>query len=152
MKKLIVVFLLILLCSEARADWCVYRKNGGEVLIVSINQQNINDTYFGEVSCANGIDIANPKRKFDGANVVNALAQDITNFPIFQDQDDLAIYRNREKEFLTDGNRQMAVIKALALTALDEINILRSQAGLQPRTKTQLYNAIKAKIDAGNAD
>lgn len=35
--------------------------------------------------------------------------------------------------------------KAFALVVLDEVNILRSAAGLVPRTATQLRNAVLAK-------
>lgn len=37
-------------------------------------------------------------------------------------------------------------LKAFAEVMLDEINILRTNAGLQPRTIQQLKNAVKAKI------
>jgi hypothetical protein len=40
------------------------------------------------------------------------------------------------------------LVRALALVTLDEINILRSAAGLAPRTTLQLINAIKAQIAA----
>lgn len=45
-----------------------------------------------------------------------------------------------------DGER---VLKALALTILDEINVLRSKVvpALTPRTVAQMVNAIKAKVD-----
>ena len=39
-----------------------------------------------------------------------------------------------------------ATIKAFALVVLDEINILRVNAGLQPRTVAQLKSAVKAKL------
>lgn len=38
------------------------------------------------------------------------------------------------------GNK---ALRALALTLLDEINILRTKAGLQPRTVTQLKIAVR---------
>lgn len=39
------------------------------------------------------------------------------------------------------------VLKAFALTVLDEINILRGQHGLAARTQTQLINAIKTRVE-----
>lgn len=38
------------------------------------------------------------------------------------------------------------VLKAFVLVVLDEVNILRQQAGLAPRTAGQIDNALKAKI------
>lgn len=42
------------------------------------------------------------------------------------------------------------VLKALALTILDEINVIRSRMvpPLQPRTVSQMVTAIKAKVDS----
>lgn len=40
------------------------------------------------------------------------------------------------------------LIEALTLITMDEINLLRVEAGLPPRTKTQLMNAIQAKLDS----
>lgn len=39
-----------------------------------------------------------------------------------------------------------SVVRGLALAMLDEINALRTQAGLAARTQTQLRDAIKAKM------
>lgn len=38
------------------------------------------------------------------------------------------------------------VLKAFALVVMDEINILRIQAGLAPRTAGQIDNALRAKL------
>lgn len=40
------------------------------------------------------------------------------------------------------------LIRALSLVLLDEVNAIRTNAGLAQRTTTQLVNAIKAKISA----
>lgn len=47
---------------------------------------------------------------------------------------------------------QNQLVRALGITLLDEINILRNQHSLAPRTKAQLRTAIRNKIDAGDAD
>lgn len=44
------------------------------------------------------------------------------------------------------------LLRSLALTILDEINTLRAQHSLAPRTATQLRNAIQARVDAKTAD
>lgn len=49
-------------------------------------------------------------------------------------------------------NEQALALRAMALTMLDEINALRAQHGLAPRTAAQLRNAIQAKIDDKTAD
>ena len=44
------------------------------------------------------------------------------------------------------------VFRALVKVLIDEINILRNVAGLQPRTLQQAKNAIIAKIEDGSVD
>ena len=44
------------------------------------------------------------------------------------------------------------VIRAFAEVMVDEINLLRAEHSLTPKTVAQLKNAIKNKIIAGNAD
>lgn len=65
----------------------------------------------------------------------------------------LATLRRQAKEALDGQDRDhQALIRALALVVLDEINTLRAQHALAPRTANQLRNAIKARITAGDAD
>jgi len=45
-----------------------------------------------------------------------------------------------------DRIRERQLLKAFALVVLDEINILRQAAGLQPREASQIVTAIKAKL------
>ena len=67
--------------------------------------------------------------------------------------DDANLTRRRiAKEALDGLSGNEALIRALALTIMDELNILRAEHALAPRTGTQLRNAIKAKLDAGDAD
>ena len=44
------------------------------------------------------------------------------------------------------------LIRAVALVTLDEINLLRAEHSLAARTFTQMRNAIKGKINAGDVD
>lgn len=48
---------------------------------------------------------------------------------------------------LAKGRYDDRDLKALALIVLDEINILRAQHGLNPRTQAQLKSAHSAKVD-----
>jgi hypothetical protein len=47
---------------------------------------------------------------------------------------------------LQRGTAQERLIRALALVVLDEVNALRSNAGLGTRSTAQLVNAIKTKV------
>jgi hypothetical protein len=60
----------------------------------------------------------------------------------------------REKAItqLTEKQGNGALVRALAVVMLDEINILRQQHGLNTRTKQQLLTAITNKLNAGQAD
>ncbi len=59
----------------------------------------------------------------------------------------------RQSKLLLDMNRYESVIlKAIILIVMDEINTLRAQHSLPPRTKSQLFTAIKNRIDTGDAD
>lgn len=69
--------------------------------------------------------------------------------------DHVATMRRKAKDALDDQNRETnALIRALALVILDEINALRTHAaiGLTARTAAQVRTAIKGKITAGDAD
>ena len=45
-----------------------------------------------------------------------------------------------------DFDNSSEIVKALALAVLDELNQLRTAAGLQPRTAAQLKTAIRGKL------
>uniref|UniRef100_A0A6M3IGV0 Uncharacterized protein n=1 Tax=viral metagenome TaxID=1070528 RepID=A0A6M3IGV0_9ZZZZ len=61
--------------------------------------------------------------------------------------------RRIAKEYIDQADdANYALTRALGLVVLDEINTLRGQHSLAPRTKAQLKAAIKAKIDSGEAD
>ncbi len=52
----------------------------------------------------------------------------------------------------TSAGGQVKLTKAALLLLLDEINILRAQHNLAPRTVAQVQNALLAKLDSGSAD
>ena len=56
-------------------------------------------------------------------------------------------YRAIELDKASDVTDWDAQVKALALVYLDEINILRAEHGLAPRTKKQLRAALKKKLE-----
>lgn len=53
---------------------------------------------------------------------------------------------NNVKDSKSDINNIDPLAKAIALVFFDEINILRVNAGLTPRTRTQLKTAIRSKL------
>ena len=55
-------------------------------------------------------------------------------------------------DYTTGGAGLGLVVRALALVVLDEMNILRTAAGLAPRTAAQLKTAVLNKISSGAAD
>ena len=67
--------------------------------------------------------------------------------------DPVATFRRQAKEALDKQSSETeGLIRALALVVLDEINTLRGQHALAPRTAQQLRDAIKSKLTAGDAD
>ena len=60
--------------------------------------------------------------------------------------------RKQAQDALDKISSNEALIRALALVVLDEINLLRDEHALVNRTAAQLRTAIKSKIAAGEAD
>lgn len=59
-------------------------------------------------------------------------------------------YRQSAKALLNKPQGQLT--KAVALALLDAINEIRTELKLPKRTQSQLFNAVRAKIDAGDVD
>jgi hypothetical protein len=60
--------------------------------------------------------------------------------------------RNRAKTKLGLSDGEGKILRAIVAVLLDEINILRTNAGLGQRTLNQAKNAIFTKLDSGNVD
>lgn len=127
----------------------VYRVNGGEVLGISLTSYGALPAQLAEVSNPSLPDGASlsPKKIFSAGAVKNASAAEISNFAVAEAADEKALSISGAKGVLDDGVFQVAVVRGLAELVLDEINLLRTNAGLAVRTKTQLINALKSKID-----
>ena len=67
------------------------------------------------------------------------------------DATDLSI-RNAAKDPMDNLDSNGLVLRALADTIRDEINILRANHALSDRTLAQLKTSIKNRIDSGNVD
>ncbi len=127
----------------------LYRINGGEALGMSTSSYGSLPTYFAEVNNPTEQDGAglSPKKIYTGGVLRNATAGEITAFAAAKVADDKAASQLAAKSLLDDGVFSSPVVRGLAELILDEINILRANDGLAARTKTQLINAIKSKID-----
>lgn len=81
-----------------------------------------------------------PDMELDRLNDTNDGLRPITQAEIDADIEE-------EKTHTSDiDERFNQPLKAFSLVVLDEINLLRTHAGLQPRTITQLKNAVKSKL------
>lgn len=67
----------------------------------------------------------------------------------------LAVARRTEaRAILADLEGRGAILRAVALAMLDEINLIRARLvpPLQPRTASQIMAAVQLKLDSGAAD
>jgi len=60
--------------------------------------------------------------------------------------------RRKAKDQLSATTDMPALVRALMLITMDEINTLRAQHSLPARTPAQLKTAIRNKLNAGDAD
>jgi hypothetical protein len=159
------------------ANYFVYRINGGEVLVGSVDSQNVSG-FFAQAQDPNtpdGVDLSVPKI-YDGSSVRNATAQEIAYFAVAKDQDDAVLARSNQSGLLILGNKNGIVYKAIAEVMINEINILRrwivsfknqvalsssladlktiisGLSDLPDRTPTQARNAVQSSIKSGNND
>lgn len=136
--------------------YILYRKNGGEILSASTDQNyiGIDSIYFAvliDPNIINGLDLS-IKKIWDGTNVRNALNGEITNFVTAKNIDDNLIARQLAKDNIDIAFINRKAFRALIDVLLAEINTLRTQLSFAPRTMTQAITAIKSKIDSGIYD
>ena len=60
--------------------------------------------------------------------------------------------RKKASDLLDKVNDSEALLRALVLVMVDEINILRAEHSLADRTAVQVRTAIKNKLNSGDAD
>lgn len=131
----------------------LYRKSSGQVLGVSSD-----DSYGGldtpfltaatDPATPDGIDLSVPKIFVSGTNTVrNATSGEIAGFPAAEAADMATEKKSTANTFLDQLEEPIGIlVQALALVVLDEVNALRSAAGLPARTVNQLRGSIKAKV------
>lgn len=135
----------------------LYRLNGGAIEGASVDNgafNAIDTTYFATVTdpaTPDGLDLSVLKI-WDGLQVRNATAPEIANFATAKAADDLLIERAKAKDFFVTGSVSRKAMRALIETLIEEINTLRAQHSLAPRTTAQALVTIENKIDAGTFD
>lgn len=55
-------------------------------------------------------------------------------------------------DLLTSKDSKAVLMRAILLVVLDEVNVIRTQLGLQARTAAQFRTAVQNKINSGAAD
>jgi len=128
----------------------LFRVNGGEVSGTSVDL----NAYVGvpvlfstitNPTLPDGADISVPKI-LDGTTVRNATAPEIANFAVALAADQNTIDKQIAQDFIDVDPTRRKAFKAVALTLIDEINILRALHSLPDRTLAQAVTTIKAKI------
>ena len=82
--------------------------------------------------------------------VCDPVAKTITDRgPLTQGEEDAKTDAKKEKQMsriFGSEEKVDKILKAFALTVLDEVNLLRAEHSLPPRTAQQLRDAVKAKL------
>lgn len=179
MKFKIMGFLILIAFTTSSicyADFYKYRKNGGEVVGVSVSPNNLPiESEFSEIEGESGLDLS-VKRIVVGSILREATAQEIAGFQAFEDEDNLNKLRGRAKLQFDSENRELMALKAVVFETVSEINILRdwlvafkaevalasnladlktrvaSLSNTPPRTQAQVITALKNRITAGETD
>lgn len=161
------------------ADHFLYRKNGGQVVGLSVNAYSgFNATYYDTAAnpaLPDGKDLGTPKL-FAAGTVRNATAPEIANFSVAQAADEMLQARQEASDLLDTAYPIAKLHRAVLLLVLDELNVLRAwitdfkadvsgaatlaalktavaaDADLPARTNAQLVAAIRSKLSAGTAD
>jgi hypothetical protein len=141
------------------ALYWLYRKNGGEVMGISVEADayaNVDATYLGVATDPGTPDGASlqPAKIWDSPNVRNATAPEIAAFPAAEATDTNLQNRQKAKDFLDTHPTTRKVLRSLVEVIIDEINVLRTlpAIGLPERTLAQAKTEILNKIDAGGND
>lgn len=137
----------------------LFRKSSGQVLIASTDNTNFagsDPTYFGTVidpPQPDGADLGIPKI-WDGTNLRNATALEISNFPTFTATDVNLQNRTAAIVRLQTDVVFRKVLRAIVGQVVVQLNVLRTNPaiGLAAITEAQAENAIVNAINAGTFD
>jgi hypothetical protein len=162
--KLVLLISLMFLASNADAGVSVCPDQDGAITYHRSSGNPVaNCHYFmaGEDANYDAVKVllkTTPKRFLDivGKDVVKKSQVDIDAI-LLEEQtasdtaQDLSL-RTGAKGYMDDLESQGLVLRALAETLIEEINTLRAEHSLAPRTLIQLKTSIKSKIDSGEVD
>jgi hypothetical protein len=127
-----------------------YRKNGGEVLGKSVEDVWQDSTYIGVFSTEVDLDLSS-SLWCGGSGIRVATQEEINAFPSKKAEDTLAEQISSAKDVVDGGNQHKAgvprMLRGFVSLMLQEINLLRVNAGLPERTAAQLKDALKTKLD-----
>jgi len=134
--------------------WYKYRARSGEVQGSSVNQYPTLPVHLSQVEDPSIVgEYPGEHPLYDGTQIRQATTAEVAGFPAANLEDDKDRTRASAEASLTRSDDGLGMItRALALVVLDEVNILRSQHALAPRTAAQLKGAIKNKITSKDAD
>lgn len=177
MRKINLFILFMLISSPVFADWCLYEETSGVIARVSTSQFNPDPSeIYSEVSCANGVDIGG--KKWNGSAVVDATAQDLTDYQSAVSDNEKAIRKQRFIDYLGTSDGVVSGFKATAQLARDEDNLSKNAiseviscisnganlagvktcvdaidtSGLSNRTNSQVLNAYISKMGTSDVD
>ena len=128
----------------------LFRVNGGEVSGTSVDPTAYVGvpTFFSTITnptLPDGAAISVPNL-LDGTTVRNATAPEIANFAVALAADQNTSDKQIAQDFIDVDPTRRKAFKAVALTLIEEINILRTIHALPDRTLAQAVTSIKSKI------
>lgn len=159
--------------------WFRYVISSGELLGASVTQWPTLKISQDQVEdpTDNRTEVQNPPPGkfwiYTGSELRDATAPEIAGFPAFRAADEEAATKVQAEESVDNDEANGKVIRAIAFTAMDEINLLRLKVNeildaidgasnfagvksaiaaitdLAPRTEPQMKTAIKGKISSG---
>lgn len=136
----------------------LYRINGKEVIAASTDLNGFNDAnlaFYGIVTdpaTPDGVDLSIPKIYLNSV-LRNATQTEIDAFAVARATDQNLQERDAAWDRIQGNDRiQRKAFKAFCSVLLDEINTLRAQHSLAPRTLQQGLTAIRNKLDGGTVD
>lgn len=159
MKTLKVLLVLLLFYSVAHAgEYICYEEDGGSYQVITEKHYSVNGNHPA-ASSGNCMKIDRPtfnaltKYHVVDEGAVREMTQPEKDaFDAVEAEAQDTAMRNDAKAPMDDLNSMALIIRALADIIREEINILRAEHSLSPRTLQQLKTAIKNKIDSGEVD
>jgi hypothetical protein len=163
MKKLFIILFIMSLSICANATTVLYRISSGEVMEISTPNKTAEDfgmgsTYFGVLTdppFTDGTQWLGPNYENrllgyskinDNGTIRNATQQEIDTFKPLAIDDRNQKDADKAKEYFKNDPEFRRIMIAFADVLVSELNILRTEHGLNDRTLSQLKTAILNRI------